>query len=343
MLDRVSITIILLGRVQGVMLRRGIKARADTLGLSGFAENKEDGTVRIVAEGSRERVQELLDWCYEGTKLANVHGLEFHWGAPYLSRAGFFIIRRGNYIVDKLAALKNLSKEIHETSHMPLILPKHVAVIPDGNRRWAKERSLSTFQGHKKGVENSVNLFNEARRLGIPYFTWWGFSTENWNRSNQEIKFLMQIFKNYLEKLKKKLREEEIHFRHFGRRDRLPRPVILLLSELEKLTNGFSKANLGLALDYGGRDEILRAVKKIESAHESVSEETLENALDTGDFPDPDLIIRTSGEQRLSGFMPWQGTYAELYFAKENFPAFGVSEFQVALADFGNRKRNFGA
>jgi undecaprenyl diphosphate synthase len=342
MSDRVGITIILLGRVQGVMLRRGIKTRADALGLSGFAENKEDGTVRIVAEGPRERVQKLLNWCYKGTNLANVQGLEFRWEAPYLSRAGFSIIRRGTYIADKFAALKNLSKGIHGMSPVTLILPKHVAVIPDGNRRWAKERNLPTFQGHKKGVENSINLFNEAQRLGIPYFTWWGFSTENWNRSNQEIKFLMQIFKNYLEKLKKKLREEEIHFRHFGRRDRLPKPVILLLSELEKLTDGFSKANLGLALDYGGRDEILRAIKKMEMDKTSISKESFEHALDTGGFPDPDLIIRTSGEQRLSGFMPWQGTYAELYFAKENFPAFGVPEFQAALADFGKRKRNFG-
>jgi len=340
MISEKGIRVRMKGRVQGVLMRRGIKAEAEKLGIRGSAENKNDGTVEVLAFGTSEALTKLLAWCHKGSFLSSVSGIDFEWIELASHVSGFSIVRRGNYIEDKFHALHNLSKLLGTSD---IVLPKHVAVIPDGNRRWAKEQNLSTFEGHKKGINNSIDLFNEARRLGIPYFTLWGFSTENWNRSEQEIKFLMQIFKSFLERLKKKFKEEEVRFHHFGRKDRLPKPIVGLLTELEKLTVHFKKGDLGLALDYGGRDEILRAVKKIEHNTASVSEEGINKALDTNTFPDVDFIIRTSGEQRLSGFMPWQGTYAELYFAKEHFPAFGVPEFERAIADFSRRKRNFGA
>ena len=337
--DKSQLTILIQGRVQGVFFRRGVKTEAARLGLSGEVKNLDDGTVQVVAEGNRDKLQALLDWCYHGTKLAMVESLKFFWATPGGKFRNFEIIRRGNYLEDKLLALKNLSSQVLRQE----FAPNHVAIIPDGNRRWAKTHKFQVFKGHEQGVKNTMNLLEEALRLKIPYLTFWGFSTENWKRDKLEVNYLMKIFREQITLLKKKLHEYQVQFRHFGRKDRLPKDIMSQLSALEAGTENFSKAHLGLAIDYGGRDELLRAVNKMRRSEEEVSEENFGNFLDTKGFPDPDLIIRTSGEQRLSGLMPWQGTYAELYFTPVLFPDFGILEFRKAISEFGERKRNFGS
>lgn len=334
--DNLQLTILIQGRVQGVFFRRGVKSQADKLGLVGCVRNFVDGGVHVVAQGKRVELQKLLDWCYRGSDFANVESLKFSWEKAEGEFSGFKILRQGNFLEDKIAAIKNLSRKLIGN----ILIPKHVAIIPDGNRRWARSHKLTIFRGHEQGIENVENLMEESLELKIPYLTLWGFSTENWTRPKREIDFLMNLSRRYLKQLKEKLLNYKVQFRHFGRKDRLPIDILESLDRLESETKTFSEGHFGLAFDYGGRDEILRALSKIKD--KEVSEATFNQALDTKGFPDPDLIIRTSGEQRLSGFMPWQGTYAELYFTPVLFPDFGIPEFRKALVEFGNRKRNFG-
>ncbi|MEK7611846.1 MAG: polyprenyl diphosphate synthase [Patescibacteria group bacterium] len=336
-MKRISITI--KGRVQGVLMRRGMKSEADKLGIFGFAENVSDGSVFAIAEGEESNLKKFLDWCYAGSTLAKIESLEFRREDARNDFSEFSIERKGNYVSDKIAAFKNLSDHYLKKE----IVPKHVVIIPDGNRRWAKQQGREAAKGHEQGAETTMALLEEAIRKGIPYFTLWGFSTENWNRSKYEIDHLMRIFRGYLKRIETKLHEQEASFKHFGRKDRLPQDIVTELHNLEETTRRYKKGSLGLALDYGGRDEILRAANQLRGSQTEIGEEAFSSALDTHNFPDPDLIIRTSGEQRLSGIMPWQAAYAELYFAEELFPDFGVPQFQVALADFNKRKRNFGA
>ncbi len=338
-LKREQLMISVSGRVQGVFFRRGAKTEATRLHISGVATNHSDGTVRIVAEGERPALESFLDWCYRGTKLAKVEHLSFRWSEATNELKSFEVIRKGNYLEDKFAALQHLSGNIF----VPEVVPRHVAIIPDGNRRWAKNHKFESFRGHERGLDNTFDLLDEVTRLHIPYLTIWGFSTENWKRTTPEVDFLMALFRRYLGRLRERLFAQNIRFRHFGRRDRLPKDIVVSMEKLEEVTSGFSKGSLGLALDYGGRDEILRAVNKIKDIPGEISEKHFEDALDTRGLPDPDLIIRTSGEERTSGFLPWQGTYAELYFAHELFPDFKVPELQRAIANFSDRKRNFGA
>ena len=222
-----------------------------------------------------------------------------------------------------------------------LVLPKHVALIMDGNRRWAKQKGLTTFQGHKKGLERSREIIEESRKLGIKYVTLWGFSTENWKRSKREVGYLMKLFENYLIDNIEELHSKGVCIVHIGRKDRLPKKLIQLFARAEKLTSKNQDFRLNLAIDYGGRDEIIRAIQKIKKK-ERCTEEDFCVLLDTVNSPDSDLIIRTSGEMRLSGFLMWQGAYSELYFTKKCFPEFTVGEFHKALKEYSGRKRTRG-
>lgn len=225
-------------------------------------------------------------------------------------------------------------------------VPTHVAIIYDGNRRWAKDRDLPEDQGHKVGAQNVVdNVVKYGKTYGVKYLTLWLFSTENWKRSKGEVKFIWNLFRKYFSEFSQKFIEEEIRFHHIGRKDRLPSDVVSFIKDLEERTCGYDKYHLCLALDYGGRDEIVRAVRSvIESGldPEDVTEEVFSQYLDTKDIPDPDLIIRTSGEIRFSGFLPWQGAYAELYVSEKNGPDFDNEEFEKALESFSKRNRRFG-
>lgn len=223
-----------------------------------------------------------------------------------------------------------------------LVLPKHIVVIPDGNRRWAKNKGLPVWRGHQKGMQRTKELLRELRKLGVQYCTWWGFSTENWDRNTDEVEKLMVLFEKTLNDLARDAHKNKIQFKHFGRHDRLAKSLVTKIEKLEKETAHYEDYHFGLALDYGGHDELIRAFKKIQKAGKEISEETITEALDTKGFPDPDLIVRTGGEQRISGIMPWQSVYAELYFEKALYPDFDTKKLRKALDDFSQRERRFG-
>ncbi len=222
-------------------------------------------------------------------------------------------------------------------------IPQHVVVIPDGNRRWARKHKLKLWAGHEvAGTYDNLNsLFQE--RLGVKYFSIWGFSTENWERDKQEVEAIFDIIYRGLERCLQEAKKEKICFRHIGRKDRLPKKLIELLENLERETKEFREYHVLLCLDYGGRDEIIRATNKIISEKKkSVTEKEFAESLDTDGIPDPDLIIRTGGEFRLSGFMPFQSIYAELYFTKTYFPDFNAKELKKAVEEYSRRQRRFG-
>ena len=220
------------------------------------------------------------------------------------------------------------------------ILPDHVVVIPDGNRRYAKEHNLPSILGHKKGYERANELITEAKKLGIPYLTLWAFSTENWNRAEEEVKDLLALIEEGLKEIEKKMHREKGRFVHLGRKDRLGNNLVSLIEKLEQETKNYNDFCLSMAIDYGGEDEIRRAEAKVK-AHLGGS---VFDHLDTTrhSLPCPDLIIRTSGEHRTSGFMPLQSLYSEWYFEDLPFPLFDASAFRRALSEYEKRERRFG-
>jgi len=228
-------------------------------------------------------------------------------------------------------------------------LPQHIGIMIDGNRRWARKRGLPPFEGHRKGIQRVEEIIKYAYNKGIKILTLYGFSTENWKRSSKEVNFLMNLFEKYVRKgLKEEQKKDKkyyIQFRHIGRKDRLPKHLVELLKELEKATKKNSQMVVNVAIDYGGRDEVTRAVKKIvrkKLKPEEINEEVLMKNLDTNDLPDVDFVIRTSGEMRLSNFLPLQAAYAELYFPKIYWPDFDKKQFDLALEEFKKRERRFG-
>ena len=228
-----------------------------------------------------------------------------------------------------------------------VLVPNHIAIIPDGNRRWARARGQHTLQGHKKGFDNAVALCRASRRMGIHTVTIWGFSTENWDRTQEEISYLMKLYEQLVKQFLNEAQKEGVRLYHIGRKDRLPQSLIAKLADAEEKTAKNKKHIINIALDYGGQDEILRAIKGM--IHERISEEkvdkeTFEKYLDTYGQPYPyvDMIIRTSGEQRTSGLLLWQGAYAETYWEQDHFPDFGPDKLWEAIQDFSRLRRRFG-
>jgi len=226
-------------------------------------------------------------------------------------------------------------------------LPKHIAIIPDGNRRWAKEKGLPTLVGHRKGFEALKKIIEKTFDLGITTITVWGFSTENWDRSKEEVGYLMNLFTKMIDEYLKVALEKKIRIIHLGRKDRINTTLKNKIIKAEELTNKFNKNYLCVALDYGGRDEIIRAIKKISSSKFQVSNliiNNFNNFLDSKDLPnpDPDLIIRTSGEMRISGFLIWQAAYAEYIFFKKYLPDFTDLDLVKCLKEYSKRQRRFG-
>ncbi len=225
-------------------------------------------------------------------------------------------------------------------------LPVHIAIIADGNRRWARSKGLMDFEGHKHGFETMQQLSKDARKLGIKYVTFWFFSTENWKRAKDEVDYLMNLALVRVDKMSKDLIEEGVRFTHLGRKDRIPKKLAKKFSELEEKTKHFVGYYLNIAFDYGGRDELVTAIKEIIKSGvkaEDVTEELIPQYLYTGKYiPDPDLIIRTSGEQRLSGYLTWQGIYSELYFPLVHCPDFNIDELRKAIAWYQERDRKYG-
>jgi undecaprenyl diphosphate synthase len=226
-------------------------------------------------------------------------------------------------------------------------IPDHIALILDGNRRWARARGLHTLQGHKAGFEAGRAVAKAARQFGIHTFTVWGFSTENWDREPRELKYLMTLFKRFVKEVKDEAKDDGVRFIHLGRKDRLPKDLVKLIRETEEETRQNKKHVLNVALDYGGRDEILRAVKQIVDegiSSDKITEELFASYLDTGDqpYPYPDLFMRPSGEQRTSGLMPWQLEYAEYYWEQGHLPDMTPEKLRDAILDYSRRRRRFG-
>lgn len=221
-------------------------------------------------------------------------------------------------------------------------IPVHVALLMDGNRRWAKKNKLPKLEGHRRSANNLDEIMTHAKKLGISYLTLWAFSTENWRRDKKEVDYLFDLLREFSKKYKKKFLAEKNRFKHIGRKDRIPSDVKAIIEDFEESTKEFESFTVIIAVDYGGRNDIVRAIKDLNNSGKKVTENNISDFLDTKGIPDPDLIIRTGGEIRLSGFMAWQATYSELYFTDTLFPEFGPKELEKAIKDFSKRKRNFG-
>jgi undecaprenyl diphosphate synthase len=224
-------------------------------------------------------------------------------------------------------------------------LPKHVAIIMDGNGRWALRRGLPRVAGHKKGTDTARRVTEKCRRLGISTLTLYAFSDENWGRPKQEVGFLMSMLGTFLKAEIATMKTNGIRFRTIGRTERLPASVRAWIEKAVSETASNTGMVLNLALSYGGRGEILEAVKRIRSTNGStagLTEEVFSSYLDTAGLPDPDLIIRTSGEKRISNFLLWQAAYAELYFTDTLWPDFDEKDLLTAILDYQGRQRRFG-
>lgn len=227
------------------------------------------------------------------------------------------------------------------------IVPNHIAIIPDGNRRWARSKKLHTLQGHKKGFEAAVKVCRTARDWGIHTVTLWGFSTENWDRSGEELKYLMKLYSKLITDFLQEAKENKVRIYHLGRKDRLPETLLRKLTKAEEETKKFKKFIMNIALDYGGHDDIIRAVQEMIKdgvPASKIDKKMFENYIDTKGQPYPyiDLIMRTSGEQRTSGFLLWQAEYAEYYWEKDHFPDFTPEKLKAAVLDYSRRRRRFG-
>ena len=228
-------------------------------------------------------------------------------------------------------------------------IPTHIAFIVDGNGRWAKSIGMPRTYGHTKGAANLEPICKAAWDLGVKYVTLYLFSTENWKRSDDEIHALMQLFRQYTKICQKKARDNNMRVRILGDPSAFAPQLRDALLNLEEESKNNTGLNLQLAMNYGSRDEIRRAVQKISGeclqGHlkpEEITEETISSFLDTADIPDPDLLIRTSGEQRLSNYLMWQLAYAELYFTPVPWPAFTGDDLRAAVEAYGDRDRRYG-
>ncbi len=336
------------GRVQGIHFRDNVKNFADREGLKGSVMNLFDGGVLIVTQGERDKINNMISWIEKNPGLSKIEDIDISWSDIKDISDDFRIVREGNFFIDKFNSFVRLFKRIFgfaKSNSKFDNIPKHVAIIPDGNRRWAKYRGLAPQFGHYRAgsYSNIESLLKEAKKIGVKYVSIWGFSTDNWKRSENEKKAIFDLILGGVKRFMKFAKENRMKFKHIGRKDRLPRNLIKALEKLEKETSKYKDFTVLLCLDYGGRDELIRAVNKIlKSETKEINEKDFAKFLDSYGMPDPDFIIRTSGENRLSGFMPFQAAYAELYFSKIYFPEFGIEELHKAIREYGRRARRFG-
>ncbi|MBR5154714.1 MAG: isoprenyl transferase [Alphaproteobacteria bacterium] len=226
---------------------------------------------------------------------------------------------------------------------------KHIAIIMDGNGRWAKKRGMPRTFGHKKGAENVINITRAMKESGVKYLTLYAFSTENWKRTEDEVMALMNLLREYLDKEFKEIMENDVRLLFIGEKEMLSPDIQEKISELEEKSKNNKSLTLCVALSYGSRQEILSAVKKIardaingDIKIDNISMETIEQSLYTKDIPDPDILIRTSGEQRISNYLLWQLAYTELFFTNTLWPDFNKEELTDIIQQFNNRERRYG-
>lgn len=232
------------------------------------------------------------------------------------------------------------------------VLPKHIGFIMDGNGRWAKMRGLERSEGHKAGAKTFRRVVEYCADVGIEYVTFYAFSTENWSRPENEVKALMKLFKEYLLEADERERENDIRqsrIRFIGERDGLPKDLLRLIEKAEKVSSKYSKITVNVALNYGGRAEITHAVKEIankvkngEISVEEITENLISDNIYTAGQPDPDIIVRPSGEYRLSNFLTWQSAYSEFWFSDILWPDFTNKDINDILFDYEKRNRRFG-
>jgi undecaprenyl diphosphate synthase len=228
-------------------------------------------------------------------------------------------------------------------------IPKHLAIIMDGNGRWAEQRRLPRILGHRKGVETVQTIVDESLKLGIGYLTLYAFSSENWGRPQDEVEALMGLLGTFLKKELNQLHQRGIRLVAIGELERLPKSIRKILADIIKKTSTNNRMVLNLALSYGSRNELTRAMQKLGAEiavgklqASNLTEEHIDAALDTYEIPDPDLLIRTSGEMRISNFLLWQMAYTELYFTETLWPDFSRDQLHHALEEYGRRQRRFG-
>lgn len=229
-------------------------------------------------------------------------------------------------------------------------IPKHVAIIMDGNGRWAQARGLPRKMGHKAGVETTKKITKIAYELGIEYLTLFGFSTENWNRPADEVNELMRLLRLYIRAETADLHKQNIRIRMIGLRDQLAPDLLSMIEQVEELTKNNSGLQLSIAFNYGGKQDILQAVARLakdlqaeDIEADDLSASLLDQYLLTKDLPDPDLMIRTSGERRMSNFLLWQSAYSELHFTSTLWPDFSKADLVEAIQEFQKRERRYGA
>lgn len=225
------------------------------------------------------------------------------------------------------------------------MIPQHIVLFPDGNRRWAKQKGLHTLEGHKQGYNNLLDFSEWCKNRGVKVLTAFGFSTENWNRSKEEVDYLMNLLESCLLDNADKYDKDGIRVRVIGQRERLPKSLQEAIVKTEEATKNNSNLFLNLAISYGGKWDILNAVKKIVKEGipvEDINEELFESHLSTAGLPAPDFIIRAGGEMRMSNFVLWQAAYSELYFSSKFWPEFTEEDLDIALAEFDKRSRRFG-
>src|SRR3989338_2225018 len=224
-------------------------------------------------------------------------------------------------------------------------IPQHIVLFPDGNRRWAKQKGIASLEGHMQGYKNLLEFAQWCKNRGVKVLTAFGFSTENWSRTKEEVNYLMQLLEKGLFDNLEKYNKDGVKVRVIGQKERLPESLQKAIKITEKATAKNSNFNLNLAISYGGKWDILQAVKKIieeKIPADKVDEKLFENYLSTAGLPNPDLIIRAGGEMRLSNFVLWQSAYSELYFSSKLWPDFTEQDLVLALKEFDNRARRFG-
>jgi undecaprenyl diphosphate synthase len=227
--------------------------------------------------------------------------------------------------------------------HKENTTPNHLAIIMDGNGRWATNKGLERSRGHVKGYEQIKPIALHAKKLGIKYLTLFAFSTENWKRSKNEIEFILDLAINVIAKESENLNESNINISHLGNKDNLPFELINKIQKSENLTKNNDGLFLSVAFNYGSRSEIINAVNNLlKQKNKIIDENKFVSNLMTTSFPDPDIILRTGGQKRLSNFLLWQSAYSELFFLEKFWPDFTISDLEEIVSDYKNRKRNYG-
>lgn len=274
---------------------------------------------------------------YDGEIKANKDVLYAFVWEPYYS----VFQRIGEFTPWANITFSDLAKQRFFESEIQKEKPLHIAFIMDGNRRWARQKGLPTFIGHEKGYRRMETVVDHAIKNNIPFITFWAFSTENWNRDKKEVDFLMKIFRRlFKNSFVKKLLKNGVKLETLGELDPFPKDIVENIEKLKKESKNNTAIIVNIALNYGGRAEILRAAKMIDQ--NNIDEQSFANYLYTKGQPDPDLIVRTGGDMRLSGFLPWQAVYSELYFTQAYWPEFDEKEFDKALEEYARRQRRFG-